>query len=313
MCDYENFCFEQIDGHAWGVAIEVVVFVYSFVGIALVADEHLTTSLETLCARWEIPTDVAGASFLALGSAAPEIVVAAVSTVKSVMALSAGEADLDGEATFASSLAISSILGSGWLAFLLIPGVCALVVPRRVELKRRPLARDAISYLIALVLLILVLKQGVAHMRNAVEMIALYAIYLVGTALAPWVRESYRVSFAGMEPRSSRRSQASSREGSIVNPMELGQKVELTKGLSAELSTERSTEAAGAEEEEEEEGGGGTAWYWAPFIPLDAILKATCPNCEEGSETETLYPLTFVVALLWLTLFSVCTPRVIGS
>ena len=68
-CDVENLCLELIDGSRWGVALEVAIGVYSFVGIAHVADAHLCTSLETLCARWQIPDDVAGASFLSFGSA----------------------------------------------------------------------------------------------------------------------------------------------------------------------------------------------------------------------------------------------------
>ena len=58
--------FELIDGSPLGVLVEVVVAVYSFVGIAMVADEHLATSLETLCARWDLPEDVAGASLRSL-------------------------------------------------------------------------------------------------------------------------------------------------------------------------------------------------------------------------------------------------------
>ena len=38
------------------------------------------TSLETLCVRWNVREDVAGASFMAFGSAAPEIIINAVST-----------------------------------------------------------------------------------------------------------------------------------------------------------------------------------------------------------------------------------------
>ena len=54
-CDVENLCLELVDGSRWGVLAEVAIGVYSFVGIAHVADAHLCTSLETLCARWQIP------------------------------------------------------------------------------------------------------------------------------------------------------------------------------------------------------------------------------------------------------------------
>ena len=42
-------------------------------------------SLETLCVRWNVREDVAGASFMALGSAAPEVIINAISTLKTVL------------------------------------------------------------------------------------------------------------------------------------------------------------------------------------------------------------------------------------
>ena len=297
MCDYENLCFELIDDSWVGVAVEFIVAAYSFVGIAVVADEHLTTSLETLCKRFEIPEDVAGASFLALGSAAPEIVVAAVSTAKSIIAARGGASD---DSAFASSLGISSIIGSGMLAFTLIPGLCAVVVPRPMELKRRPLARDAIVYTVSLTILVLIVQKKHATMSDAIWMLAAYAAYILVTATAPWIRESYRQS-VGMLARESSRWSSKSHLEENSNPMELGQS---SRSLSEELS-EQSTDALnagdGAEEDDDEE---PTPWYGIPFMPLTKLLSATCPACETGTEGEHLYPLTFVISLVWLAAFS---------
>lgn len=41
----------------------------------MICDGFLILSLETMCVRWHLREDVAGATFMALGSAAPEIVV----------------------------------------------------------------------------------------------------------------------------------------------------------------------------------------------------------------------------------------------
>ena len=51
--------------------------------MAIICDEHMAPALETLCIRWGIREDVAGATFLAFGSAAPEIVINCVTTIKS--------------------------------------------------------------------------------------------------------------------------------------------------------------------------------------------------------------------------------------
>jgi Ca2+/H+ antiporter len=73
MCDIEDLCLDAIDGWWAGVVFEAILLIYSLVGIAQVADAHLVPGLETLCHRWNIPGHVAGASFLALGSSAPEV------------------------------------------------------------------------------------------------------------------------------------------------------------------------------------------------------------------------------------------------
>jgi hypothetical protein len=84
-CDMESLCFNMIEDQWWGVGVEILVLVYAFVGVAIVADSHLVPALETLCVRWSIPEDVAGASFMAFGSAAPEITINAISTIKAVL------------------------------------------------------------------------------------------------------------------------------------------------------------------------------------------------------------------------------------
>ena len=84
-CDMESLCFNLIDDKLWGIGIELLVLAYAFVGVAIVADSHLVPGLETLCVRWSIPEDVAGASFMAFGSAAPEITINAISTIKAVL------------------------------------------------------------------------------------------------------------------------------------------------------------------------------------------------------------------------------------
>ena len=41
-----------------------LLFSYAFFALAIVCDRYLVVSLETLCVRWNIREDVAGASFM---------------------------------------------------------------------------------------------------------------------------------------------------------------------------------------------------------------------------------------------------------
>ena len=309
-CDIEDLCFDAIDGEWTGVLVEIVAAAYAFVGIAAVADEHLTSSLETLCHRWRIPEDVAGASFLALGSAAPEIIVAAVSTVKSILASQDGKA---GAASFAQSLGISSVLGSGMLAFTLIPALCAMVVPRPMRLKRRPLARDAVAYGVSLIFIHVVVSKSQVSLYDATAMLTLYLVYLLGLSFAPMIRESYRVRVSGLPPRFSRgwseassvsREASSGRETSesdhSSNPMERGG---AQASREAEEALTQGAKDDDDDEEEEEAGPVMTVLAW-PFRPMLWLLRATCPECAVGGEGERRYPITLLVSFWWLAVFS---------
>ena len=81
-----------------------------------------------LRARAHARISKAGATFMALGSAAPEIVINMIAVVRSI-----GDKG-DPEAI---QLGVSAVLGSGIVSFLLSTGVCAFFAPGDLVLKRR--------------------------------------------------------------------------------------------------------------------------------------------------------------------------------
>ena len=117
---FENLWLPAVDGHVAGVLLEALLLAFSFTGLAITCDEYLVLSLEVLALRWNVREDVAGASFLAFGSASPEIVINAVSTFK--QARNAGSSTDHGS----TNLGTGAIVGSGVIAFSLVPACCAL-------------------------------------------------------------------------------------------------------------------------------------------------------------------------------------------
>merc|ERR1719320_576395 len=106
--------FWWFEDYWWGLALEVLVLIYSFAGLAIVCDDYMVPALETLCVRWGVQEDVAGATFMAFGSAAPEIIINAVQTIKSRLnnptnGPPSGQDDV--------ALGIGAIIGSGMIAF----------------------------------------------------------------------------------------------------------------------------------------------------------------------------------------------------
>eukprot|EP00659_Diplonema_papillatum_P017577 gene17577-27062_t len=186
-CDWDevfgSLCLWKVDGSAAGVVLEVVVFVLAVVGLLCVCNSYLVPPLETLCRRWEIREDVAGCTFLAFGSAAPEILINSLETLKGS----------DGD----TQLGVSAVLGSGMIAFLIIPGLCGLTcgpLSPPMALNRRPLARDTIAYIAGLTELLVFLADGTVDWKESLFMVATYVVYVVVVIASPAMRRMYRVS-----------------------------------------------------------------------------------------------------------------------
>ena len=64
------------------------------------------------------------------------------------------------------------------IAFLVIPGVCALFAYEDLILKRRPLVRDILFYSVALTLLCHFFADGVIQAYEGIVMVATYVFYL---------------------------------------------------------------------------------------------------------------------------------------
>lgn len=171
---------DTVDDHVWGVFLQCFCLFYSFIGLAIVCDEHMVPSLDTLCHRWGIGEDVAGATFMAFGSAAPEMIINVVATIQAQTS--------DPETT---SLGVSAILGSGMIAFSLIPAACGLFASSELYLKRRPLFRDEFFYLTSLGILIYIMLDGIVHPWEAGLLVVNYCVYLTVIVFATRVRQWY--------------------------------------------------------------------------------------------------------------------------
>lgn len=181
----------------WGILLQMITLLYAFLGLAIICDDHLVPALDTLVAVWQIPDDVAGATFMAFGSAAPEIVIAAVSTAQATVSTSGGDED-------DITLGVSSVIGSGLIAFSLIPAVCGLSGgPDGLTLKRRPLFRDELGYLISLLALIYIISDGVVHAWEAAILLVIYIIYLLVIVFSHSVRVWYISEVLGQQYVSS--------------------------------------------------------------------------------------------------------------
>uniref|UniRef100_A0A6Q2Z9K8 Sodium/calcium exchanger membrane region domain-containing protein n=1 Tax=Esox lucius TaxID=8010 RepID=A0A6Q2Z9K8_ESOLU len=121
------------------VALHVLFAMYMFYALALVCDDYFVPSLEKICERLHLSEDVAGATFMAAGSSAPELFT-------SVIGVFIAKGDVG----------VGTIVGSAVFNILCIIGVCGIFAGQAVHLSRWSLMRDSVYYTLSITALIVV-------------------------------------------------------------------------------------------------------------------------------------------------------------
>ena len=140
---------------------------WQFVGLATLTDRHLCPTLERFCKSLGLPTGLAGATFLAFGSSAPELAIAAVSAL-----------------TSRTEYSIPTVLTSALIAFGLIPPV-AVYLAGPLKLHVTGVLRDAFFYALALGLLVCFSTKPTIGAAEAWLLILVYVLHVLTIAFVP--------------------------------------------------------------------------------------------------------------------------------
>ena len=154
------WAYEDYDNRAWFACL-VYIFgiLFIFLGIAVVCDDFFCTSLEVICEKLNLSEQVAGATFMAAGSSAPELATSLVTVFTSRN--STGLGTILGSAVFnlVMIVAMSGLFGNGPQGKVHRACETASVaaggpdkLPQGLFLDWRPLARDASFYIVSLVI-----------------------------------------------------------------------------------------------------------------------------------------------------------------
>lgn len=163
---------EELDGdcvnlQSWelngGVFLYIAVLVYNFIALAIIADDYFVSSLEKITDAMELSQDVAGATFMAAGSSAPELFVSLADNVF----------DEPKE-----SMGIGTIVGSAIFNILIIIGLSAALAGQPLALDWRPMLRDSIWYTWSILLLSYSIWDGVVDTTESVLLFCSYFCYI---------------------------------------------------------------------------------------------------------------------------------------
>ncbi|XP_032906273.1 sodium/potassium/calcium exchanger 5 [Amblyraja radiata] len=145
-----------------GVIIHFLVILYMLLAIDMVCEEYFLPSLEVISERLGLSQDVAGATFMAAGSSAPELVTSFL-----------------GVFVTKGDIGISTIVGSAVFNLLGICAACGLLTTMVCRLTCWPLLRDCTAYAISVAALIAIIFDNKIYWYESASLLLIYIAYIV--------------------------------------------------------------------------------------------------------------------------------------
>lgn len=312
--------------NTYTVPIYFALVLYTFIGLAIVCDEYFCESLEKISAALHLSDDVAGATFMAAGSSAPELFTAIITIF-----ISPGEQG------------VGTIVGSAVFNICVIVGITSLCAGQILDLWWYPLIRDSTFYAISIAMMVWAMADGQVSLLESTALVSVYFLYvgtmMVNERIVEWLRRaearasaraSFRASelkvtpFAKLNPLLAPQNRpAHFRRTSIARKMKQEQvksmlvtaltvnraKSKLLRSLSSRSSgligdntPPPSKAEEPAEEEEEESTCLGRIIDFISY-PLAFSMEISIPDCRK-EQWEEWYFGTFTMSILWIGLLS---------
>ncbi|XP_069771577.1 sodium/potassium/calcium exchanger 4-like [Narcine bancroftii] len=160
--EFPNDLFTNKERQHGGVLLHITGAVYMFYALAIVCDDFFVPALEKICERLHLNEDVAGATFMAAGSSAPELFASVIGVF-----ITHGD------------VGVGTIVGSAVFNILCIIGVCGLFAGQIVYLTQWSVFRDSLYYTLSVILLIVFMYDEKIDWWEGLILILVYAGYIL--------------------------------------------------------------------------------------------------------------------------------------
>ncbi|XP_055388898.1 sodium/potassium/calcium exchanger 4-like isoform X2 [Condylostylus longicornis] len=298
--DFPKDLFTEAERQSGFVVLHVIASLYLFVALAVVCDEYFVPAVEKICAALNMSNDVAGATFMAAATSAPELFVNVIGTF-----ITEGD------------IGVGTIVGSAVFNILAVAACCGIGAGMTIPLDWWPLTRDSIAYGITVAILICVMHDERVEWYEALILVSLYGVY-IGIMVND--KALQRCARQGVDNAKSRSrsvdstAQPKTAQGQEIVETEFGTKVEKVEkvdtpqqngGLNSS-SSPPATEPPG--EELDYESYSLTHWpkgkcfakfTWLIIWPIHLLFRFVIPDCKK-KRFKKLFPLTFIMCIVWI-------------
>lgn len=281
-----------------GFSMHILLVLYIFGAIAIICDDYFVASLEIICDELNLSEDVAGATFMAAGSSAPELCTSLV-----------------GVFIAKSDVGVGTIVGSAVFNILFIIGVCALFAGMVVELTWWPLLRDCTFYLFSVVALVLVIYDSYVEWYEGLILFLMYLLYILVMyynkplhALAERLRLKINSRKLTYDPENNKRALLESQKALDLERSS-GDGETAKKSMDTETTfTELKSESGKTEKEDSDY---ESPWvipdtllarsFWVAMLPMKFLFYITVPDCRKPwGKWRKMYAVTFVLSIVWI-------------
>lgn len=304
-----------------GVFAHILIVLYVFGALAIVCDDYFCASLEIICDELSLQEDVAGATFMAAGSSAPEFFTALI-----------------GVFIAESDVGVGTIVGSAVFNILFIVGVCGLFAGMIVRLTWYPVLRDSLYYLLSVAALIITIYDNEVQWYEGLVLVSMYVIYIIlmyfNKSIEPFMEGLLKKIKNRKHAHKHRHEDHNSNQTEAAKPLYYENPKSSANGTTPSspkvddettFSVKNEDEECSSSEEKSSEGDEKeyhpaeghkdskeyeSPWqipdtflkrvFWVAMIPMHALFFVTIPDCRRPGRWHRTYPVTFVMSIAWI-------------
>ncbi|XP_022308773.1 sodium/potassium/calcium exchanger 5-like isoform X1 [Crassostrea virginica] len=301
-----------------GVFAHILIVLYVFGALAIVCDDYFCASLEVICDELNLQEDVAGATFMAAGSSAPEFFTALI-----------------GVFIAESDVGVGTIVGSAVFNILFIVGVCGLFAGMIVRLTWYPVLRDSLFYLLSVAALIITIYDNEVQWYEGLVLVTMYIVYIVlmyfNKSIEPFMEGLLKKIKSRKHARKHRHEDHNSNQTEAAKPLYYESSKNSAHGTPSPnddettFSIKKDEEECSSSEDKSSEGDEKdyhpaeghkdskeyeSPWqipdtflkrvFWVSMIPMHALFFVTIPDCRRPGKWHKTYPITFVMSIAWI-------------
>ncbi|XP_066584308.1 sodium/potassium/calcium exchanger 4 [Prorops nasuta] len=284
--DFPHDLFDEKQRQDGAVVVHVIVSLYLFIALAVVCDKFFVPAVEKICHALSMSKDVAGATFMAAATSAPELFVNAIGTF-----ITEGD------------IGVGTIVGSAVFNILAVPACCGIGAGMVVPLDWWPVSRDCLAYGVTVAILIGIIHDERVEWYEALTLVLLYIVYI---AVMYWDKSFQRCtrcfrndpvstddSGDARLPRNDKLQQPADQVATIDVPLQNGgtktqeDNPEPTPDYEYELLVFPAR------------GGWIRKTAWVLTWPIHLVFMCTIPDCEKP-RFKNWFPVTFLMCIIWI-------------